>query len=88
MDSDADIIVVFGGTNDYGHGDAPLKAYVDAIREIAECYSLPVLGLYKTSGIQPNVSILKFNYMPDGLHPNDNGYEILCKKITSFLKAL
>ena len=24
MDPDADIVVVFGGTNDYGHGDAPL----------------------------------------------------------------
>lgn len=24
MDPDADLIVVFGGTNDYGHGDAPL----------------------------------------------------------------
>jgi len=24
MDADADIVVVFGGTNDYGHGDAPL----------------------------------------------------------------
>ena len=24
MDDDADIVVVFGGTNDYGHGDAPL----------------------------------------------------------------
>ena len=24
MEDDADIIVVFGGTNDYGHGDAPL----------------------------------------------------------------
>lgn len=23
MDPDADVIVVFGGTNDYGHGDAP-----------------------------------------------------------------
>lgn len=23
MDDDADIVVVFGGTNDYGHGDAP-----------------------------------------------------------------
>jgi lysophospholipase L1-like esterase len=26
MDPDADIVVVFGGTNDYGHGDAPLGA--------------------------------------------------------------
>lgn len=24
MDSDADIVIVFGGTNDYGHGDAPM----------------------------------------------------------------
>lgn len=24
MDADADIVVVFGGTNDFGHGDAPL----------------------------------------------------------------
>lgn len=24
MDADADIVAVFGGTNDYGHGDAPL----------------------------------------------------------------
>ena len=26
MDGDADIVVVFGGTNDYGHGDAPVGA--------------------------------------------------------------
>lgn len=24
MDADADVVVVFGGTNDYGHGDAPI----------------------------------------------------------------
>lgn len=29
MDSDADVIVVFGGTNDYGHGDAPLGTMSD-----------------------------------------------------------
>lgn len=23
LDPDADVVVVFGGTNDYGHGDAP-----------------------------------------------------------------
>ena len=27
MDDDADIVVVFGGTNDYGHGDAPLGSF-------------------------------------------------------------
>ena len=29
MDADADIVFVFGGTNDYGHGDAPLGAMGD-----------------------------------------------------------
>lgn len=29
MDPDADVIVVFGGTNDFGHGDAPLGAMPD-----------------------------------------------------------
>ncbi len=30
LHSDADIIVVFGGTNDYGHGDAPFGTMQDA----------------------------------------------------------
>ena len=29
MEDDADIVVVFGGTNDYGHGDAPLGKFSD-----------------------------------------------------------
>lgn len=29
MDADADVIVVFGGTNDFGHGDAPIGAPSD-----------------------------------------------------------
>lgn len=29
MDKDADVVVVFGGTNDYGHGDAPLGTIDD-----------------------------------------------------------
>lgn len=29
LDPDADIVVVFGGTNDYGHGDAPFGAPED-----------------------------------------------------------
>ena len=29
MDDDADIVIVFGGTNDYGHGDAPFGTLED-----------------------------------------------------------
>lgn len=146
MDSDADIVVVFGGTNDFGHGDAPLgtmndrtpdtfygalhtlytelfekfpdspivvitplhrlnednprgdgnkpqdvgtlKTYVEIIREVAEYYSLPLLDLYKESGLQPKVSVIQQKIIPDGLHPNDEGHKILARKIAKFLESL
>ena len=146
MEGDADYIIVFGGTNDFGHGDAPLgtmydrttktfygalhllyislvekyptakigiitplhrcnednmrgdgnkiqdvatlKTYVEIIREVAEYYSLPVLDLFKESGLQPKIPVIQEMYMPDGLHPNDNGYKLLADKITKFIKTL
>ena len=146
MDPDADIIVVFGGTNDFGHGDAPigymedrradtfygalhllytglisrypdarivvltplhrlgedshygsgkkslpsgcLRDYVRVIRQVAEYYSLPVLDLYARSGLQPNVPVIQSRYVPDGLHPNDEGHRVLAEQIAAFLKGL
>ena len=29
MDKDADVVVIFGGTNDFGHGDAPIGNFSD-----------------------------------------------------------
>lgn len=146
MDNDANCIIVFGGTNDFGHGDAPLgkfedrtdstfygalhflfeglinkyptakigvltplhrcnednprgdggkptdvavlSVYVDIIKEVARYYSLPVLDLFACSGIQPRVPVQRQLYMPDGLHPNDAGNEILCEKIIRFIDTL
>lgn len=137
MDPDADVVVVFGGTNDYGHGDAPLgemsdrtvwsyygalhvlftsliekypmasivvltplhredeeartpvlKSFVDATRQVAEYYSLPVLDLWANSGIQPRVPVIKTIYAPDGLHPSDAGHAHLANKLRKFLEQL
>ncbi len=145
MDADADIIVVFGGTNDYGHGDAAfgtfdshdvhtfygalhtlcqklinkypdaeivfmtplhrleenkqinefgirnvatLSEYVDAIKEVTKYYAIPTLDLYSVSRLQPEVEVLKERYMPDGLHPNDAGAEIIARRLLGFLKSL
>ena len=147
---DADIVVVFGGTNDFGHGDAPfgtqndrmpdsfcgalhdlmyklierypdativfmtplhrtnedvlvneiypggipgkrqgpLVRYVDAIIEAAAFYSIPVLDLYRNSGMQPRVPVIQEKYIPDGLHPNDAGHARLAACLESFLRAL
>lgn len=145
MDSEADVVVVFGGTNDFGHGDSTigdfssrdectfygalhilctslinkypktdiifmtplhrvseddevneiglkhevlLSGYVDIIKEVAGYYSLPVLDLFNTSGIQPKVDIIREIYMPDGLHPSDSGAEKIAKRLYNFLLSL
>lgn len=140
---DADAVVVFGGTNDFGQGDAPignfsdrtpctfygachdlftrlilkypgkpiivitplhrkeendvrtkhgtevtLLTYVDIIREVAAYYSVPVCDLYRISGLQPNVQVICERFMPDGLHPNDEGHEIIAERLGNFLKSL
>ncbi len=140
---DADGVVVFGGTNDFGHGDAPigtpsdrtpdtfygachtlfskliekypgkpivimtplhrvseddvaikhgvsvtLKTYVDIIREVAEFYSLPVCDMFKNSGLQPRVPVIAEKYIPDGLHPNDEGHKIIADRLGNFLANL
>ena len=144
LPSDADIVVVFGGTNDFGHGDAPfgefedrtvntfcgamhvlcqsliekyptqtivfmtplhrlyeyrtvneiglpskpLIEYVEMIRRICEYYSLPVLDLYKVSGMQPAVEIIRQTYMPDGLHPCEAGASKIATLLKQFLLNL
>ncbi len=138
MDPDADLIVVFGGTNDFGHGDAPigsfadrspetfygachylmlhllerypqaaivfmtplhravetregvppLHTYVEIIREVAAYYGIPVMDLYTTSGIQPQVPVMKQTYAPDGLHPNCAGAARIADRLGAFLRAL
>ena len=42
MDPDADIVVVFGGTNDFGHGDAPFGTMADRTPETfyGACHTL------------------------------------------------
>lgn len=142
MDKDADIVVVFGGTNDYGHATIPLGSlenqdietfyggvhnlcqylikeytgktivfmtpihrmeekafswsnrscdlvhFIRAIREVCEYYSIPVLDMYKESGMYGNMQVWCDKYMPDGLHPNDLGHEIMAHKLQKFLENL
>lgn len=144
MPAGADIVVVFGGTNDFGHGDAPvgcfedrteytfygalhilytklinkypdatlvvmtplhrlsenvsineiglpvkpLSVYVNAIKEVAAYYSLPVLDLWSVSGMQPSVKIMQELYMPDGLHPSDSGAARIAERLQGFLTSL
>lgn len=138
MDPDADIVVVFGGINDFGHGDAPfgektdrtastfcgachelmrllvekyptalvvfmtplhstveekpgkhpLSDYVDQIIRAAGDYAIPVLDLYRKSGLAPKVPILKKTYLPDSTHPNDAGAERIADRLAAFIRSI
>ena len=140
MDDGADLVVVFGGVNDFGHGDAPfgefgdttvntfcgavyalyetllnkyplakilvltplhflredvpdkkgkiLSDYVQIIRKTAEYFSLPVLDLWASSGMNPRVAKVQETMMTDGLHPNDNGHQRLFELIDAYIKAM
>jgi len=59
--------------------------YRDIIIEVAAQYSLPVLDLYATSGMQPENEACRNALIPDGLHPNDAGHVILARRIANFL---
>jgi lysophospholipase L1-like esterase len=64
-----------------------LKQYVEAVREVAEYYGLPVLDFYKgLNNINPNIAALRTAYMPDGLHPNEEGHQIIANAICSYLE--
>ena len=65
-----------------------LRTYVQAIRDAAEDFAVPVLDLFRVSGIQPSVPALREAYMPDGLHPNDAGHAKIADKLIGFLQTL
>lgn len=74
----------FGGlTYDWTENGAghTLADYVNAIKDVCNRYSVPVIDLFAISGLNPCISGIKSNYIPDGLHPNAKGHE----KIAGFM---
>ena len=69
-------------------GKHTLEEYANAIKEVCKFYGIPVLDLYSTVTIQPKVDIMRELYMPDGLHPNDDGAKIIASRLEGFLKSL
>lgn len=58
--------------------------YVNAVKELADCYNLPCLDLYNESGV--NVDTLS-TYLSDGVHPTQEFYnEKLAPQIAQFIK--
>uniref|UniRef100_UPI0011A016F4 SGNH/GDSL hydrolase family protein n=1 Tax=Bacillus mycoides TaxID=1405 RepID=UPI0011A016F4 len=69
-------------------GNDTLKPYVDVEREVARFYSIPFLDLYNESGLSATLDSMQSGYIPDGLHPNDAGHNVISRRIETFLKSL
>lgn len=63
-------------------------AYVKAMLEVCDRYSVPVIDLYAQSGISPFLPEHRELYMPDGLHYSPAGYERLAQRIAAGLTAV
>ncbi|MCT3240312.1 SGNH/GDSL hydrolase family protein [Lactiplantibacillus plantarum] len=61
--------------------------YVNAIKQVADYYSLPILDLYAESGISPFIPEQATAYLRDGLHPNQAGEYRVANKIVDFINA-
>lgn len=61
--------------NSAGH---VLADYVEAIRKIAEAYSIPTLDLYEEGGFN---TYTFDKWTADGLHPTTEGYKMLASKL-------
>ena len=62
--------------------------YTEKIRQICALRSVPFIDIFHQSNLRPNDSTFRTNFMPDGVHPNDNGYKLLSNRIIEFIKSL
>ena len=72
----------------YGIEGLTLEDYVNAVKEVAAIYSIPVIDLWRTAGIQAKVESTMKVYLLDGLHPNQTGHRRIAERIYQFLKSL
>ena len=61
--------------------------YVNAIKQVADKYSLPVLDMYANSGISAMNETHNKKYLFDGLHPNQEGSFIVASKVIGFINS-
>ena len=72
-----------------GNGNTQLD-FVDAIKQVADYYSIPVLDMYSCSNYSPYLpsQVGHDNFTADGLHPTAHGYERIAHTIAEAINNL
>ena len=63
----------------------PQERFAEAIMALADAYGLQVIDLYNTNLLDSHNLEINANYVPDGVHPNQEGYRILAEHFAADL---
>lgn len=66
----------------------PQTMLVDVIIQLATEYDIPVIDLYNSNMLDTHDAAVIYNYMPDGVHCNENGYSVLAEHLAAELIKL
>lgn len=66
----------------------PQRVLADAIRELAAEYDISVIDLYNSNILDTHDAAVIYNYMPDGVHCNSDGYTVLAEHFAAELIRL
>ena len=61
--------------------------YVNAIKQVAEHHSIPILDMFSNSGIDAFNKTQATTYLRDGLHPNQAGEYRVSSKVLNFIES-
>jgi lysophospholipase L1-like esterase len=62
-----------------------MQDIANAVKEVAEKYSIPVLDLFNKGGFYPSIAAQKTLYYSDGVHLNTNGQKKLAQLHAAFI---
>ncbi len=82
------IISVGPWQNNTPEDTTSFTTYTAKIKEICNLRGVPFLDIFHQSNLRPNDSTFRTNFMPDGVHPNDDGYKLFSNCIIEFIKSL
>ena len=66
----------------------PQSMIANAMKTLGEEYEIPVIDLYGSNVLDSHDAAVIYNYMPDGVHCNQQGYKVLAGKIAAELISL
>ena len=66
---------------------ATLGDYVEALKTVCTNNGVSVIDLYTECTLDPSDNEIRTNYMPDGLHPNAAGHEVIAAIMASHIRS-